>query len=73
MWRFDRLFQTIDTHTGGNPTRAVLTGLPEAEPVTSGIMAETSCTLVVSITRVLNNDPTILSCTYISFSLMSPF
>lgn len=73
MWHFDRLFQTIDTYTGGNPTRTVLTGLQEAEPVTSGIIAETSCTLVVSITRALNNDPTILSCPYISFSLMSTF
>ncbi|WHX26290.1 proline racemase family protein [Virgibacillus halodenitrificans] len=26
---FQRLFTTIDTHTGGNPTRTVLSGLPE--------------------------------------------
>ncbi|MGY0692204.1 proline racemase family protein [Virgibacillus sp. FSP13] len=27
--KFQRLFTTIDTHTGGNPTRTVLSGLPE--------------------------------------------
>ncbi|MFC4557718.1 proline racemase family protein [Virgibacillus kekensis] len=26
---FQRLFTTIDTHTGGNPTRTVLSGMPE--------------------------------------------
>ncbi|HLS20834.1 MAG TPA: proline racemase family protein [Bacillota bacterium] len=26
--KFDRLFTTVDTHTGGNPIRTVLTGLP---------------------------------------------
>src|SRR5690625_7883507 len=25
---FQRLFSTIDTHTGGNPTRTVISGLP---------------------------------------------
>ncbi|WP_085522710.1 proline racemase family protein [Tuberibacillus sp. Marseille-P3662] len=28
---FQRLFTTIDTHTGGNPTRTVLTGMPELQ------------------------------------------
>ncbi|WP_099159241.1 proline racemase family protein [Virgibacillus ndiopensis] len=28
---FQRLFETIDTHTGGNPTRTVLSGLPKLE------------------------------------------
>lgn len=28
---YQRLFNTIDTHTGGNPTRTVLSGLPELE------------------------------------------
>ncbi|ASK62342.1 proline racemase [Virgibacillus phasianinus] len=29
--KVDRLFTTIDTHTGGNPTRTVLSGLPKLE------------------------------------------
>ncbi len=28
---FERLFSTIDTHTGGNPTRTVISGLPKME------------------------------------------
>ena len=27
--KFQRLFTTIDTHTGGNPTRTVISGLPK--------------------------------------------
>ena len=27
--KFDRLFSTFDTHTGGNPTRTILSGMPE--------------------------------------------
>lgn len=27
--KFQRMFTTIDTHTGGNPTRTVISGLPE--------------------------------------------
>lgn len=27
--KFDKLFTTIDTHTGGNPTRTVISGLPK--------------------------------------------
>ncbi|GGB42258.1 proline racemase [Virgibacillus dakarensis] len=29
--KFQRLFTTIDTHTGGNPTRTVLSGLPKLQ------------------------------------------
>src|SRR5690625_101077 len=28
---FQRLFSTIDTHTGGNPTRTLISGLPELQ------------------------------------------
>lgn len=34
---FQRLFSTIDTHTGGNPTRTVISGLP---PLKGNTMAE---------------------------------
>lgn len=27
--KYDRLFSTFDTHTGGNPTRTILSGMPE--------------------------------------------
>jgi proline racemase len=29
--KFQRIFHTIDTHTGGNPTRTVISGLPKLE------------------------------------------
>lgn len=31
---FQRVFSTIDTHTGGNPTRTVISGLPKLEGAT---------------------------------------
>ncbi|MBP2075812.1 proline racemase family protein [Oceanobacillus polygoni] len=35
--KFQRLFSTIDTHTGGNPTRTVISGLP---PIKGNTMSE---------------------------------
>ncbi|WP_163971867.1 proline racemase family protein [Oceanobacillus halotolerans] len=35
--KFQRLFSTIDTHTGGNPTRTVISGLP---PLKGNTMSE---------------------------------
>src|SRR5690625_2521030 len=35
--KFQRLFSTIDTHTGGNPTRTVINGLP---PLKGNTMSE---------------------------------
>ncbi|MCW1927280.1 proline racemase family protein [Bhargavaea beijingensis] len=34
--RYERLFTTIDTHTGGNPTRTLISGLPPLEGETMG-------------------------------------
>ncbi|UZM99220.1 proline racemase family protein [Lysinibacillus sp. MHQ-1] len=28
---FQKLFTTIDTHTGGNPTRSLISGMPKLE------------------------------------------
>lgn len=29
--KFQKLFTTIDTHTGGNPTRSLISGMPKLE------------------------------------------
>lgn len=55
--KFNKLFTTIDTHTGGNPTRTVLTGLPELKGET---MAEKMLDMKANhdwIRKFLMNEP----------------